>query len=101
VRAVGIHDVLLVASSSVARALEDQAPPVVAEVRFRVLAAVGELTDIPEVGFAWLGSNRNRNARLLASHRAHASGDETKNYSKFQCWLNGHKIVARSIAKWR
>src|SRR5690606_15796004 len=46
VGAVHVHDVLLVACAAVAAGLEDELRPVAAEIRFGVLAAVGDLQDL-------------------------------------------------------
>ena len=52
---VRVHDVLLVARASVARALKDQTLAIVTEVSLCVLAAVGELADVAEVTLTGLG----------------------------------------------
>jgi hypothetical protein len=46
VRAVDVHDELLIAAPTAPRRLEDQALTVVTEVRLRILAAEGELPDV-------------------------------------------------------
>jgi hypothetical protein len=53
--AIDVHHVLLIAASPIARALEDEASPVGTEVRFRILAAVGELAQVVEVALSGLG----------------------------------------------
>ena len=50
-RAVDVHDEFLIARATVAGTLEDQSLSVVTEIGFRVLSAIRELTDIPEVAF--------------------------------------------------
>jgi hypothetical protein len=54
VRAIDVHDELLIASSAVARRLIDQASPVAAEIRFRILTTKGELPDVLEVALSGL-----------------------------------------------
>src|SRR4051794_5071540 len=51
VRPVDVHDELLIAAATVARRLENQALAIVAEIRFRILTAEGELPDVPQVAF--------------------------------------------------
>ncbi len=57
VAAVHVHDVLLIAAPPVARGLEDEPSTVGAEVRFGILAAVGDLADVAEVRLAALGGD--------------------------------------------
>jgi hypothetical protein len=51
VRPIDVHKVLLIAGPSITRALKDQAPAVVTEVGFGVLATVRELSDVAEMRF--------------------------------------------------
>src|SRR5438105_11377110 len=57
VRAIDAHDVLLIARSPIARALKDQLPSIVAEIRFGVFAAVGQLADVSQMRLS--GFRRN------------------------------------------
>src|SRR4051812_36188985 len=51
VGSVDVHDELLIAAATVARRLKNQALAIVAEIRFCVLTAEGELADVPQVAF--------------------------------------------------
>ena len=55
--AVAAHDVLLVAGTAVARGLEGDPLTIGAEIRLRILAAVGELTDVRDMSFAAVGGD--------------------------------------------
>ena len=57
VAAVGAHDELLVAGAAVARGLEGDPLSVGAEIRLGVLAAVGELAEVGQVGLPGLGGD--------------------------------------------
>src|SRR5665647_1035713 len=60
--AVDVHDELLIAGASIASALEDQATAIGAEIRFGVLAAIGELPEVSQMSLACFGSH-HRQAR--------------------------------------
>src|SRR3954468_9309881 len=56
VRAVDVHDILLIARAAVTSRLKDETSAVVAEIRFGVLAAEGELSNVAEVRLvSWSG----------------------------------------------
>ena len=69
IRSVDSHDVLLVARMSVARCLKRQPFSVVAEIRFGILSAEGDLANVVQVRFAWGPGNcpRRRRARTARS----------------------------------
>jgi hypothetical protein len=60
-RTIDVHGVLLIAGAAIASGLKDQSASVGAEIRFRVLAAAGQLADRAEVFLT--GPRRNRNNR--------------------------------------
>src|ERR1700716_4231490 len=76
--AVHVHDVLLVARPSVARALENELPAIGAEVRFRVLAAIGQLANVVQMTFGRRGIDDGRATRGAALHAAEQRDGETE-----------------------
>ena len=65
VRAVDVHDELLIAAASVSRRLKDQAFAVVAEIRLGVLAAERELANVAEMRLVRLVTRVTRRAAAV------------------------------------
>ena len=69
-RAIGAHHVLLIAGATVARRLECDPLPIAAEIRFRVLATIGDLTNVRQVAFGRIDGASDAHAR----HRRGCAG---------------------------
>ena len=66
---VDVHDVLLIARPSVARALEDEALSVVAEISLRVLAPIRQLSNVAKMSLSGFGWDADRKIFALSRKR--------------------------------
>jgi hypothetical protein len=71
---------LLVAGAAFPGALENQALPIMTEVGFRILTAVGELLDVAEVVLAWLSLQRDRKLDPLGGQGSSGEKPGGKNF---------------------
>src|SRR5689334_2748705 len=86
-RTVDAHDVLLIALSSLARALERQPLSVMTEVRFRVLTAKGDLLECAKMSLGWQRADDLRGCRIRRVgrlRRVRAGGEQQEHGGKCQ-----------------